>query len=204
MPARPRSQRDLNKEATRQAILHAARKLFGRRGYAATSLSAVVQAAHVTTGAVYHHFGDKQALFRAVAENVELEILHRVAAITLGLPTAWQQLTGGASAMLHICIEPDIRRIVFQDAPNVIGAAKWREIELQFGYGALCRNLEDLAAAGELRTVAVNVLAPMILGALIEAANAIAIADDRQTALAEAQKTVLLFLESLRGSASRG
>jgi AcrR family transcriptional regulator len=194
----PKSRRDLNKEVTREVILHAARKLFGRRGYADTSLNDVVREAGVTTGAVYHHFGDKKALFQAVAENVELEILQRVAAAAKELATPWQRLTAGTSAMLQICIEPDIRRIVFQDAPNVIGAASWRKIESQFGYGALYRTLQELAAAGEIRSAAINVVAPMLLGALIEAANAIALADDPQIARADAQKTVYLFLESLR------
>jgi AcrR family transcriptional regulator len=194
----PKSRRDLNKETTREAILHAARGLFGRLGYAGTSLQDVVRAARVTTGAVYHHFGDKKTLFQAVAENVELEILQRVAAAAKDLPSSWERLTAGTSAMLQVSIEPDIRRIVFQDAPNVIGAATWREIELQFGYGALYRTLQELAAAGEIRTTAVNILAPMLLGALIEAANAIAVAGDPQVALADARKTVALFLESLR------
>ena len=193
-----KSLRELNKEATRAAILDAGRKLFGRHGYADTPLQAIVKAARVTTGAVYHHFCDKKALFQAVAERVELEILQRVAQSAQGLPTGWQRLTAGTAAMLQVCVEPDIRRIVFEDAPNVIGAASWRKIEMQFGYGALYQTLQELHAAGEIRSTPAHILAPMILGALIEAANAIGSAEDPQAALADAQKTLYLFLESLR------
>ena len=193
-----KSQRDLNKEATREAILRAARKLFARRGYSDTSLQAVVEAARVTTGAVYHHFQDKRGLFQAVAESVELEILKRVAQRVSGLPTAWEQVMAGALATLEICIEPEIRRIVFVDAPNVIGAAKWRQIELKFGYGMLCETLRELQRREEIRETPVEILGPMILGTLIEAANAIASTKDREVALEAAQKTVSLFLESLR------
>src|SRR5258707_950225 len=102
----PKTQRELNKEATRDAILHAARKLFARHGYADTSLAQVVQAARVTTGAVYHHFGDKKNLFQAVAESVEVEILKRIAERASDLPSAWQRLMAGTAAMLQVCTEP--------------------------------------------------------------------------------------------------
>jgi len=50
----------------------AARSLFGRKGYAQTSVDEIAEAARVTKGAVYHHFG-KEALFRAVHAEVEAE-----------------------------------------------------------------------------------------------------------------------------------
>jgi AcrR family transcriptional regulator len=53
-------------EATRRAVLAAARSSFGRKGYAQTSVDEIAAAARVTKGAVYHHFAGKKALFRAV------------------------------------------------------------------------------------------------------------------------------------------
>lgn len=193
-----KSRRDLNKEATRAAILAAARTLFASHGYVGTSLDAVVRSARVTTGAVYHHFGDKKELFQAVAESVEIEILKRVAERALAVTDAWQRLLAGVSAMLEICTEPAIRRIVFLDAPNVIGAAKWRAIELRFGYGALHRTFVELQEAGQIRAPAIDIVAPMILGALIEAANSVAIAKHKRVALAAAQETITRFLQCLR------
>ena len=43
-------------EATTSALVDAARELFARDGYDATSLDAVAARAKVTKGAVYHHF----------------------------------------------------------------------------------------------------------------------------------------------------
>src|SRR5690349_23444688 len=60
-------------EATRRAVLDAARSLFGRKGYAQTSVDEIADAARVTKGAVYHHFPGKEALFRAVHAEVEAE-----------------------------------------------------------------------------------------------------------------------------------
>src|SRR5438067_178491 len=61
-------------EATRRGLLRAARKLFGKKGYASTSVDEVVRAAGVTKGALYHHFRDKDDLFRAVVEQVKVDV----------------------------------------------------------------------------------------------------------------------------------
>lgn len=56
-------------ELTRQALLKAAIKVFSRQGYAATRLEDIAEAAKVTRGAVYHHFGGKAELFAEIVEN---------------------------------------------------------------------------------------------------------------------------------------
>ena len=53
----------------------AARDMFATYGYARSGREAIVASAGVTRGALQHHFGDKQALFRAVYEEVEQEVV---------------------------------------------------------------------------------------------------------------------------------
>jgi AcrR family transcriptional regulator len=193
-----KTQRDLHQESTRRSILRSARRLFAQKGYSATTLDAVVRTARVTTGAVYHHFGSKMNLFRAVAESIEIEMLERVGIATRDIQDPWSRLVAGISAMLEICCEPDIRRIVLLDAPNLIGGAEWREIEIKYGYGAMYEALTGLQAAGVIRPLPVSILAPMLLGALIEAANSIAGAQNRVAALAAAREVISVLLQSLR------
>lgn len=56
-------------ERSRTAILDAALELFSHRGYGATSMRDIASKAGVSTGSVYHHFQDKEAIFQALLEQ---------------------------------------------------------------------------------------------------------------------------------------
>jgi len=51
---------------TRAAIVEAAAVEFGKRGYAAASVNAILEGSHATKGAMYFHFESKEELGRAV------------------------------------------------------------------------------------------------------------------------------------------
>jgi AcrR family transcriptional regulator len=196
--ARHRTRHDLNSEATRATINRVAHRLFAKKGYAGTSLNEIVAAANVTTGAVYHHYGDKGGLFRAVVEALESTMMARLIEKAAQETDPWKRLERGIDAMLEASLAPDVQRILFTDAPNVFGQAEWREIEKRYGYGALIETLNQLKAAGRLRANSVEVLAPILLGALVEAAGAIALAKNQQAALADARDALGAMLSSLR------
>ena len=56
-------------EKSRQQILDAALKLFSHRGYGATSVRDIAEEAELSKGNVYHHFPDKEAIFRALIDR---------------------------------------------------------------------------------------------------------------------------------------
>lgn len=63
-----RTSRAESKERTRQRLLAEAQRLFRERGYAATSLEQIAEAAEVTKGAIYGHFASKEDLMLAALE----------------------------------------------------------------------------------------------------------------------------------------
>ncbi len=61
-------------DATRSALLAAGRRLFAEHGYADVSTEQIVRSSGLTRGALYHHFGAKRDLFKAVFEQIESEL----------------------------------------------------------------------------------------------------------------------------------
>ena len=135
-PMEARSRRAEQSEATRAALLKVARKLFAERGYAAVGTEEIVQRAKVTRGALYHHFRDKKDLFRAVHEQLEAEMVERIAGqLAEGNPgDQLELLRMGASTFLDHTTGP-LARITLVDAPSVLGWSEWREIDEKHAHG---------------------------------------------------------------------
>jgi AcrR family transcriptional regulator len=56
-------------QRSRAQILNAALKLFSHHGYGATSVQDIAEKAKVSKGNVYHHFPDKETIFRALLDR---------------------------------------------------------------------------------------------------------------------------------------
>jgi AcrR family transcriptional regulator len=184
--------------ATRAELLRVARELFAARGYADVGTEEIVRAAHVTRGALYHHFADKRALFRAVHLQIVDELLVNIVARTGGSQDAWSALTTGVRAFLDGCTDPAVIRISHLDAPAVLGWAEWREIDAERWLGLVSAALSEAMEAGVLRRQAVQPLAHMLLGAMVEASMLIADAADPAAARREVEEPLLSLLQGLR------
>lgn len=64
-------------EQTRRDIMTAALRTFERRGISRTTMEHIAKSAGVTRGAVYWHFADKQAVLRAIRDEVSLPLVDR-------------------------------------------------------------------------------------------------------------------------------
>lgn len=162
-----KSRREENTAATRAAILATARKHFARKGYAATEIGRIAADARVTTGAVYHHFSGKRDLFQAVAEQLEADILAAAAVSDESDP--WLRIHKGFEKLIDLCASPEVQRITFIEAPQVIGPDAWREIELRYAYGALRQALTALVQAKVVKPYPVDLMARTLLALLHEA-----------------------------------
>lgn len=60
---------ELKSERSRRHILDAALKLFSHRGYGATSVRDIAEEAGLSTGNVYHHYPDKETIFRTLLDE---------------------------------------------------------------------------------------------------------------------------------------
>src|SRR4051794_15280541 len=167
-------------EATRDALIEAARALFAERGYADVGTEEIVRAAGVTRGALYHHFGGKRDLFEAVYERVESELAQRIAAGALGTGVAspLEAMRAGAEMFLQAATEPEAQQIALLDGPSVLGWDRWREIAAEHGLGLIEATLRAAVDAGAIREQPVRPLAHVLMGALDEAAMLVARAED--------------------------
>jgi AcrR family transcriptional regulator len=67
---RVRGQRSGDADTVRRALLEAAKSQFAQRGYEGASTREILSEAGVTAPVLYHHFGNKAGLYRAVAAHV--------------------------------------------------------------------------------------------------------------------------------------
>jgi AcrR family transcriptional regulator len=184
-------------EATQAALIAAARELFASTGYASVPTEEIVKRAGVTRGALYHHFRDKQDLFRAVVEKLEQETVERIAAAALTASDPWQQQQTALAAFLDVCLEPDVQQIILTDAPSVLGLEAWREIEAKYGLALVRAGLQLVMEAGLIAEQPLDPLAHLIMGALGEAGLVIARAADPKAARAEVGASVERLLDGL-------
>ena len=145
-----RSRRDEHTEATRQALLSAGRDIFAREGFQTASMEAISRAARVTRGAFYHHFEDKKALFDAVVVAMQAEAAARIQARAKAERKIWDRLSAGVDAYLDVCLEPAYGRIVIQEAPAILGNARYAEIEEAYPMALLGATLNTLRREGEI------------------------------------------------------
>lgn len=183
--------------ATRDALVAAARELFGSRGYADTSLEEIVRASGVTKGALYHHFTGKEELFRVVFESVKQELSRAVADVQMP-PTPWESLLAGCRTFIELHTDPAVQRIVLLDARAVLSWEAWREVDRQWGTVILRAGLRRGMTRGILEPQPINSLAAILSGALTEACMLVANADDPSTARTEAIAIVERLLQGLR------
>jgi AcrR family transcriptional regulator len=172
---------------TRDALVAAARRLFAAQGFAEVPTDAIVTAAGVTRGALYHQFADKTALFEAVMEAVEADIAGRLAdeVASAGVTDPVEALQYAVRTWLDICVEPEIHRIALIDGPSVLGWTHWREICQRHVFGLVQALLSQGIELGRIRAQPARPLAHVLMGAGDEAALYVAEAADHAQARAE-------------------
>src|SRR3954465_11145282 len=192
---RMKTRRAEQAEGTRSALIEAARPLFAERGYADVATEEIVAAARVTRGALYYHFEDKRDLFRAVYAEGDRELVEGIARVALAESDPWQRLIAGLDAFLDACVAPALQRIVFLDAPSVLGWREWHEAaEEASALGLAAVGLQAAAEAGLVAVSNVAGVPHLVLGALNEAGKLIAHSEQPKQARAYLRVALGLLL----------
>ncbi|QLH42550.1 MAG: TetR/AcrR family transcriptional regulator [Coxiellaceae bacterium] len=104
-------------DKTRTTILKAARKLFAKAGFSATSTQAIAKAAQVNENLIFHHFSNKAELWRKVKES----IVEELAIEPLDKqPESFQDFLTAAVRQ---------RLSAFQQHPDLVRLLRWQAME---------------------------------------------------------------------------
>jgi AcrR family transcriptional regulator len=186
--------RSQHAEATRRAVLAAARSLFGKKGYTQTSVDEIADAARVTKGAVYHHFAGKEALFRAVLAEVEVEAEARAAGAGDPEGPPIDQIVARVNAYLDAALDEEMRRIALIDAPAVLGLEPEGSVDQHPGHVDLRSFIAASTARGQIIDLDPDLLTHLIRGLVWLSGLQIAHASDpdvTRSALGEALDAML-------------
>lgn len=174
----------------RARLVAAARALFVEQGFAATSTPAIVEAAGVTRGALYHHFADKQAIFRAVVEAEAAAVASEIEAADRPEMSSAERLLAGGAAYLRAMQEPGRVRLLLLDGPAVLGRGEMRRIEAEHGDASLLLGLREALAGSGRRDALLEALAPL-LSAMFERAALEVSEGARRAEIEAAIRTIL-------------
>ena len=175
MSTSPRTQ-EARREATRNALIAAARRLFVDRGYATTGTPELVAEAAVTRGALYHHFEDKSDLLMTVAVDMAFEVAAAVAASAPSGLAPLQALRAGSHAYFAAMAEGGRARVLLVDAPAVLSPAQLTLLSEAAGADELRHGLKACLRAE--RNVPLDELGSLLSAAFDRAAKAVAEGED--------------------------
>lgn len=143
---------------TAARVLDVATGKFIHEGYQAVSIDEIARAAGVTRGAVYHHFGDKAGVMRAVAEQAHVRIAETIARRADSHADPGAQLREGCHAFLDAITEVAAARLLLVEAPAALGWETWRELDAATSAAELRGVLEIILGPGERTAAATQLL----------------------------------------------
>jgi AcrR family transcriptional regulator len=148
---------------------------------------------------MYHQFADKAALFSEVVEAVEQDVMARMATVVAGsgATTPADAIRAAVDAWLEVSGDPEVRQLVLLDAPSVLGWAAFRDVAQRYSLGMTEQLLTEAIRAGQLPRQPVRPLAHVLIGALDEAAMAIATADDPKRARRETEEVLHRLIDAM-------
>lgn len=159
---------------TRARIINVAQTLFAEHGYADVSTARIAATADMTDGALFHHFKDKKSLFREIVIKLQSEVHKSIYKASIPAKTVIEGFLLGARESMRATQEPAYQRIVFTEAPSVLGRAEWGDIDAKMGLELIESRLQMIAGASDLPNHILKPMAMLTLGVMTETSFAMA------------------------------
>jgi AcrR family transcriptional regulator len=169
------------------------------RDYEQVSTEQILKRSGVSRGALYHHFPTKLDLFRAVFVASERRVIDRIAAKAAVSASPFEALLALTKGYLRAAeTDDELGRICLGQSRAVLGWEGWREACAELGVGFALAGITAAIEAGELPDHDPETMAIVLLGAMIDAAMLIVIAEDRVVARERSEAVIVDLLEGLR------
>ena len=153
-------------------ILKKALELFSERGYDATSVREICEAAGITKPTLYHFYGSKEGVYRAIVEGALERFRAEVVLALTGEGSLRDRLVRMARAYVVSTLqEPDLARFIIALIHNPPQSAPATDF-LGFYQGildAMARSIDEAIARGEVQPGPMDVRLLVFMGALGEA-----------------------------------
>lgn len=188
--------------ATRARLIEAARRLFGTRGYAGVTGDEIAAEAGLTRGALYYQFGGVEGLFAECARTIAREVVETLYVQTMkDAPAEIDELEIGSRLLLDACSAPETATILLRDAPGAMGFAAWMAMMEGSGLVAsIDHALEHWVEAGLLPASRKAPTVRLLFGATVQAAQAIAAADQPKKAASAYRESVAALIRGLKNA----
>jgi AcrR family transcriptional regulator len=161
------SKRERTKRANRAAILAAARRVFSDVGYGAASVRDIVRGTDLASGTFYNYFPDKEAVLRALVDEIVVRARARVRAARAGAMTVDAFVADGFRAYFaFIAEDPQTVRLISRNAGTI--RTLFDEPALGAGIVELRADLDAGVAAGILPAHDTGLMAASMVGAAVE------------------------------------
>ncbi|MBP2329871.1 AcrR family transcriptional regulator [Kibdelosporangium banguiense] len=197
-----KSRREQYSEATRTALLAAATRRFAEHGFAGTSLEDIAGDIQATRGAIYHHYSSKSALFTAVFEQLEIEVMALSDAAAEQASDPWSAAFAALDAFLERSCDPVYGRIVWIEAPAALGLVHWQLAGQDLAYRHVERRIRVLIDSGTIEPLPLESLTRVLYSALGAAGMALAEATDEDKPRLKAEYVAVIsrMVSALRTS----
>jgi TetR/AcrR family transcriptional regulator len=179
--------------SSQERILKSALGLFSSRGYDATSVREICEAAAVTKPTLYHFYGSKEGVYRAIVEGALERFAADAKGALAGEGTLRERLVRMAQSYVEATLrQPELARFIMalihnppRSAPATDFAGFYRTI-----LDALARCLTEAAAQGEISPGPISVRLLVFMGALGEAMHGYLLVGDPELTPALAETLV--------------